>query len=148
MGRCPSGALIEKLRLLYLIHWLSRTEQHALLRRVERYGSTRDLGAVKLLLNTGLRVSELEALHWCDITMSERKGNLTVRSGKGCKRREVPLNPGLLIVLSRESFHQNEKPYLLRPKCGFQDGRRHIQIFLSICRIVNLKLALHHPLEI
>jgi integrase len=38
-------------------------------------------------------VSELEALRWSDITMSERKGNLIVRSGKGGKRREIPLNP-------------------------------------------------------
>jgi integrase/recombinase XerC len=35
------------------IRWLSRTEQNALLRRVERYGNQRDQGAVKLLLNTG-----------------------------------------------------------------------------------------------
>ncbi len=97
------------------IRWLSRTEQHALLRRVERYGSARDLGAVKLLLNTGLRVSELEALRWCDITMSERKGNLIVRSGKGCKRREIPLNPdarSALQLLGWDEHHSTDKPIM------------------------------------
>jgi len=97
------------------IRWLSRTEQHALLRRVERYGTTRDLGAVKLLLNTGLRVSELEALRWCDITMSERKGNLTVRSGKGCKRRDVPLNPdarSALQLLGWNEHQETDKPIM------------------------------------
>jgi integrase len=60
------------------IRWLSRTEQNALLRCVERYGSARDVGTVKLLLNTGLRVSELTALLWTDVEISDRKGELTL----------------------------------------------------------------------
>lgn len=72
--------------------WLDRREQHALLRAVERGGHSRDIAVVKLLLNTGLRVAELCALTWQDIALSERKGTLTVRRGKGGKRREIPLN--------------------------------------------------------
>ncbi|HEY9302124.1 MAG TPA: tyrosine-type recombinase/integrase [Phormidium sp.] len=75
------------------IRWLSRTEQNALLRQVERYGSARDIGAIKLLVNTGLRVSELTALVWSDVEISDcasrsaggnRKGELVVRSPQ-CK---------------------------------------------------------------
>ena len=45
-----------------------------------------------LLLNTGLRVGELLALQLEDLTLSERKGSLYVREGKGGKSRSVPLN--------------------------------------------------------
>jgi site-specific recombinase XerD len=45
-----------------------------------------------LLVNTGLRVAELCALVVDDLTMGERSGHLVVRSGKGDKLREVPLN--------------------------------------------------------
>jgi integrase/recombinase XerC len=73
------------------IRWLDRKQQNALLRMAEREGD-RDLGVVQLLLNTGLRASELCDLLWSDVSMSDRKGLLVVRSGKGSKRREVPLN--------------------------------------------------------
>ncbi len=81
--------------------WLDRLAQNALLRRVERGGNGRDLGVVQLLLNTGLRAGELCALRWSDVRISDcakrsaggnRKGMLVVRSGKGSKRREIPLN--------------------------------------------------------
>jgi integrase/recombinase XerC len=72
--------------------WLDRREKNALLRAVERGGSTRDTAAVQLLLSTGLRVQELCTLTWQDVALSERAGMLTVRRGKGGKRRQVPLN--------------------------------------------------------
>jgi integrase/recombinase XerC len=72
--------------------WLDRREQNALLRAVERDHNARDIAIVKLLLNTGLRVQELCALTWQDVRLSERKGTLTVRKGKGGKHREVPVN--------------------------------------------------------
>ena len=72
--------------------WLDRREQHRLLRAVERFGTPRDHAAVTLMLHTGVRVSELCALVWQDVRLSERRGLLTVRSGKGSKRRHIPLN--------------------------------------------------------
>ncbi len=47
---------------------------------------------IQTLRYTGLRVGELVALTMDDLEISERKGGLTVRSGKGGKFREVPLN--------------------------------------------------------
>jgi site-specific recombinase XerD len=41
---------------------------------------------------TGIRVSELCSLMLSDVETSERKGTLTVRSGKGGKFRILPLN--------------------------------------------------------
>ncbi|MDJ0799664.1 MAG: tyrosine-type recombinase/integrase [Calothrix sp. MO_167.B12] len=80
--------------------WLDRNEQHALVRTVEQSKNQRDITIIQLLLNTGLRVSELCSLMWSDIKLTPRKGRLIVRSGKGGKRREIPLNKDARKVLS------------------------------------------------
>ncbi len=83
--------------------WLDKKEQAAIIREVERRvqgGKTepakrqamRDYAILIVLLNTGLRVSELVNLEISDISMSDRKGDLRVRSGKGTKERVIPLN--------------------------------------------------------
>lgn len=85
--------------------WLDKKEQFSLMRTVEkdlqlakqRYPKRwierqRDYALVVLLLNTGLRLSEAVALEISDLDISERKGSLLVRAGKGNKQRGVPLN--------------------------------------------------------
>jgi site-specific recombinase XerD len=47
---------------------------------------------LETLANTGLRVGELAKLTLADVEITERKGLVTVRSGKGGKFRQVPLN--------------------------------------------------------
>lgn len=79
--------------------WLDQREQNALLQAVKCGGNTRDLAAVTLMLSCGLRVAELCALTWVDVVVTDRKGMLTVRSGKGNKRREMPLNADARAVL-------------------------------------------------
>ncbi len=90
--------------------WLDRTEQNALLRRAQRemnnaptaakqLQAQRDLAILLLLLNTGLRVNELCSLTADDVAISERKGVLTVRLGKGLKWRDVPLNAPAFAAL-------------------------------------------------
>jgi integrase/recombinase XerC len=71
---------------------LSKREVDKLLRAAERYGSKRDLAILTTLRHIGLRVGELTALRLGDVAISERKGALVVRSGKGGKYRVVPLN--------------------------------------------------------
>jgi len=56
------------------------------------YSSVRDAAIFELLVNTGLRVSELAALTTDDVQISKRKGCVIVRAGKGGKYREVPMN--------------------------------------------------------
>ena len=87
--------------------WLDRQEQHSLLRIVEQGKNQRDITIVKLLLNTGLRVSELCALTWSDIKINSRKGRLIVRSGKGGKRREIPLNKDARKALQDLGYRQH-----------------------------------------
>ncbi len=71
--------------------WLDRKEQYALRRAAEKDGDPRNLAILLLLLNTGLRISEVAGLKLDDLALSDRKGEITVR-GKGTKVRTVPLN--------------------------------------------------------
>ena len=71
---------------------LDRREADRLVRQAEQAGSKRDLALLQVLRHTGLRVGELAALRLRDVAISERKGALTVRAGKGNKYRVVPLN--------------------------------------------------------
>jgi integrase/recombinase XerC len=83
--------------------WLDRREQAALQREAERRiqaaktepakrQAIRDHCILVVLMNTGLRVSELINLEMTDISMTDRKGQLLVRAGKGEKQRVIPLN--------------------------------------------------------
>jgi site-specific recombinase XerD len=83
--------------------WLDRKQQAAIIREAElrvqsaktepgKRQAIRDHCVLIVLLNTGLRVSELVALEMTDISLSERKGELRVRLGKGTKQRVVPVN--------------------------------------------------------
>lgn len=78
---------------------LDRKEQLALTRAVRRAGKIRDLAIITMLLHTGIRVSELCNLRVSDIAMSDNSNMLTVREGKGTKRRNIPLNPTISRVL-------------------------------------------------
>src|SRR4051812_3405468 len=73
-------------------HWLEKRDVDRLIRTLERHGNTRDRAIVLTLRHTGIRVSELCSLTLGDVETSERKGSLTVRSGKGGKFRVLPLN--------------------------------------------------------
>ena len=59
----------------------------------------RDLAIITVLLHTGIRVSELCNLRVSDISISDNSNMLTVREGKGAKRRNIPLNPTVSRVL-------------------------------------------------
>lgn len=86
-------------------HYLDRKEQFALQRAIEkdlqiahlRYpkrwvSRQRDGSMVTFLLHTGLRLNEALGLRIGDLEISERKGMVIVRQGKGGKQRNVPLN--------------------------------------------------------
>lgn len=70
---------------------LSKKEQNALLRAVERSQNPRDKALIYILLFCGLRVGEVANLRIEDLEIKDRMGKLTVRSGKGAKYREVPI---------------------------------------------------------
>jgi len=85
--------------------YLDKKQQYALLRAIEkdqqlsrlRYpkrwrSRQRDGSLVLFLLHTGLRLQEALDLHLSDVQMTDRKGSVLVRQGKGGKQRSIPLN--------------------------------------------------------
>jgi len=78
---------------------LTRDEAMALLATPNRYYPTgqRDLCMMKLMLNSGLRSSEVLNLTWKDVDL--QTGRLTVRRGKGDKDRQVWVNESTLELM-------------------------------------------------
>lgn len=104
--------------------WLGKQEQFALSRAIERdlqlsklrfpkrwVTRRRDASLVVFLLNTGLRLGEALALQLEDVHMSDRKGSVLVRNGKGTKQRHVPLN-----LEARQAL---KEWYAVRPQSSF-----------------------------
>jgi integrase/recombinase XerC/integrase/recombinase XerD len=71
---------------------MDKIERNKLIRDIDHTGNKRDYAILMTLLMTGIRVSELVALDVTDVEVSNRKGSLLVRSGKGNKERVLPLN--------------------------------------------------------
>lgn len=71
---------------------LDNSKLHKFLRMVYKFNNKRDIAICELLTNTGIRVGELCALTLSDITITERKGEVIIRYGKGRSSRTVPLN--------------------------------------------------------
>jgi site-specific recombinase XerD len=73
------------------IRWLTRSEERAYVRAVERAGVSMHCALAKVLLHCGIRIEEAASLRWNAIEIGERKGEMTV-IGKGRKEREIPIN--------------------------------------------------------
>ena len=81
---------------------LTRDEARALLATPNPYYPTglRDLCMIKLMLNSGLRSSEVLDLTWKEVDL--QTGRLTVRRGKGDKDRpDSPGFSGSVLIRSR-----------------------------------------------
>ncbi len=70
---------------------------------------------IVLLLNTGIRLGELVSLDRDDVEISERKGSLRVRNGKGKMERIIPLNAETRRALKYyfEERKDSEEPLFL-----------------------------------
>jgi site-specific recombinase XerD len=92
-------------------HWLTRQEQYALVREAEKQigiapsekgqrWAIRNFTIIIALLNTGLRVGELCGMQFRHLTISSRKGEVTIY-GKGTRQRTIPLNNTARKVLEQ-----------------------------------------------
>lgn len=77
--------------IAYAPKGMTKIEQDRFIRAVEKDGSPRDKALVGLMLFAGLRVGEAVRVLVDDVEISERKGSVVVRHGKGMKRRKIPL---------------------------------------------------------
>ena len=74
---------------------------NALLRAAQRgRHPARDYAIIQVLLQTGMRLGECQALTWHDLTFGEKRGMVTIRTGKGNKARTVPLNGSARAALA------------------------------------------------
>lgn len=87
---------------------LEKNELYKLMRYVLNSGNRLNIAVMVLLLNTGIRESELCDLELSDVEITERKGSITIRSGKGNKYRVVPLNKDARNALT--DYIENARP--------------------------------------
>ena len=88
---------------------LSESEVHALLRVAGSSNfAVRNYAIVQLMVQTGLRVSEVAALKISDVKASERSGTVLVRQSKGLKDREIPLNASVRRAVRSYSDSRRE----------------------------------------
>ena len=103
----PSQHISQVSEVTLAPKWLTKKEQYALIRSAQKENNARNLALIMVLLHAGLRVSEVSDLRLYDVKISERKGSITVRRGKGTKYRVVPLNADVRAALSA---YLNESP--------------------------------------
>lgn len=99
----PTADLKAKETVQAAPRWLTAKEFGQFMRAVERSVNAaktetarrqalRDQALVALMVYAGLREGEVCSLTTTDLELSERKGRVLVRRGKGDKQRSVPLN--------------------------------------------------------
>lgn len=79
---------------------INKNEKHRLLRTIQNSKNKRDGAIILVMLDAGVRVSELISLTVEDVVIGERKGMITVRAGKGNKFRQIPLRKELRNFLA------------------------------------------------
>ncbi|QZT33656.1 tyrosine-type recombinase/integrase [Caldalkalibacillus thermarum TA2.A1] len=110
---------------------LSQVERNRLIREVDRSGNKRDFAIVMMLLNTGLRVSELVSLDRSDVEISERKGSVRV-VGKGNRERVIPLNKEARRALQKYLDERTDShPALFLSNRGQRISVRSVQYLLE-----------------
>jgi len=143
-GIATSNPLLEirsvKMNMQPKVRWLDRKEQLAILRKTEEcvqnartlstsHRAIRNRSMMVLILNTGLRLEEMMKLKLEDVDISQRRGTLFIRSGKGLRSRVVPLNADARRSLEAllEVRPRGERKEVFLISNGKAIGRRTIQ---------------------
>jgi site-specific recombinase XerD len=87
--------------------WLSKNEKYRVIRAALNEKNKRNGAIILTLLMAGLRAEELINLRPEDVLISERKGSIVVRAGKGNKRRVVPIPNDLRKCLAEYLVTEN-----------------------------------------
>lgn len=100
--------------------WLSKNERYKLIRTAMNEKDKRNTTIVLTLLLAGLRATELISLVPEDIALSDRKGTITVRLGKGNKRRVVMIPKELRDCLGEYLLENATAKWLFASQRGEQ----------------------------
>ncbi len=123
---------------------MTEREEAALIAAVEHSGSIRDQTIITLMMHTGLRTMVICDLAPGDVIIGKRSGQVTVRSGKRNKQREVPLNSTCRAILEKYLADLSpDSPYLFpSKKTGdrlTERALRHlIQKYIKLARLEGL----------
>lgn len=111
---------------------LDKKESNSLLRQIDRSNNVRDMAICQVLLNCGIRLSELVSLDKSDVLTSERKGEIIVRYGKGNKERSIPLNPETRRAINKYlETRTDDNPALFLSNRGSRISARTVQHIFS-----------------
>jgi site-specific recombinase XerD len=86
---------------------LEQSEISRLITTVHSTGVLRDIAIFTLLLNTGIRISELIELRWTDISIPKGSASVRIKDSKTGKHKVIPLNTAArraILALSREEL--------------------------------------------
>jgi site-specific recombinase XerD len=125
---------------------LTKQEVHALLRVAGQspHGlSTRNYALVQLLLQAGLRVSEVTRLQSRDLDLRERSGMVTIVDGKGHKDRDVPLNATARRAMAGYLETRGE----LKPEDPVFTSKRHSPMSVRALQKIIASLAARAKIE-
>lgn len=116
---------------------LKEVEVYSLLREAgkSKHGlAKRNVAIIQMLVQTGIRISELAALKRRDLSLHERSGVVTIRGGKGLKERLIPLNSSVRRALSNylKETKRNEEDILFCNNRGQPLSVRSIQHTIKI----------------
>jgi integrase/recombinase XerD len=94
-------------------------------------GNTRDRAIIELLLQTGIKLSELVHLTVDDIELGEKQnGSMRIRAGRGKKERIIPLNSKATAAISDYISEGEQNRILFTNRFGEALGERGIQKML------------------
>lgn len=114
---------------------LTRSEEERFIN--EAYGIDGKRGLMlRTLLETGLRVSEFNALQIEDISFEERL--IIVRAGKGGKQREVPITQSLAREMRLYVGVRNTGPAFQSPRGGQYSARRIQQMVAETAEVAGI----------
>lgn len=97
---------------------LELSDLRKIMKEVEIRGVLRDRLILAMFSGGGFRVSELSALKIEDITLTDRKGHVVVKNGKGGKTREVPLKNSIREFLTQYIAGRNPSERLFQGQRG------------------------------
>lgn len=106
---------------------ISANEEKMLIEAVTQNGSLRDQAIIKIMLNTGLKTSEVCQILRTDLELTKRKGFLNIKNDEGLRR--IPLNPVCRDILGKYSATLTTQAVFLFPseKTGEMLGARALR---------------------
>lgn len=88
---------------------LTKDEQKRFLRSVAACRRSKDRAIASLLFFTGIRIGECVGLNANDVSVAGRRHRVIIRSGKGDRYREIPLNSEATEALRDWLLERNKK---------------------------------------